>query len=515
MVFSFVNNTSIGSRCFMDFGGGHSWGSPTSVTGNRIIEPTGEFAIRLGNGGPYLVADNVIRSRPGKTTPEVHLTWGDQALIGNTYTIANAVKTAGRFRILDEKVVDAKTISAAAPKLPPTPPNRKRKIFDVPAGADAAAIQAAIDQAAKLSGQRPVVHLPMGVYKIDRTLVIPAGCDVQLIGDGAAETATVLRWTGKPGGVLLKLAGPSHATVRDLGLYPGRATGLRIEDCDQPGGRVFADQLNVSGGSPSRKARVGLLVAGVEQSDVLLRDLQGGSFIRKWIQVVGGPARRAGKTAPGQVSIFCGATGSADHQYTVEKGGRLVVRSVYHEMSGAEPQGMLLKDAGVLSIDATRFSYKTSATRPLIALDGFRGDLTLLTGLLLPVASKHTARVQIAGDGSASRVLCMGNLFWVNEMGVDADKVWQDRAAPPAKAAMLLCNMNSGLKGAVGRSGFGRLDSRGVADDAFLRQMLAPLRQARVWLPPAAKKGVTNVRLRRVIIGVGPDGIGAELRARP
>lgn len=59
MVFSFVNNVSVGSRCFMDWAGGHSWGSPTSITGNRIIDYTGDFAIRLGNGGPYLVMDNV------------------------------------------------------------------------------------------------------------------------------------------------------------------------------------------------------------------------------------------------------------------------------------------------------------------------------------------------------------------------------------------------------------------------------------------------------------------------
>ena len=72
MVFSFVGNTSIGSDCFLDFAGGHTWGSPTSITGNRIIEPTGDFAIRLGNGGPYLVMDNIIKSRPGS---DKHRPW--------------------------------------------------------------------------------------------------------------------------------------------------------------------------------------------------------------------------------------------------------------------------------------------------------------------------------------------------------------------------------------------------------------------------------------------------------
>ena len=45
-------------------------------------------------------------------------------------------------------------------------------------------------------------------------------------------------------------------------------------------------------------------IMGVEQSDVLLRCAQGGTFADKWISVLGGPLRRAGKPAPGQVSVF-------------------------------------------------------------------------------------------------------------------------------------------------------------------------------------------------------------------
>ena len=513
MVFSFVNNTSIGSKCFLDFGGGHTWGSPTSITGNRIIEPTGEFAIRLGNGGPYLLMDNAIRSRPGKTAPAVHLTWGDQALVGNRYTVANPLKKAGRFRIVADEVVAAGAIEAGAAKLPPTPPRRRRSVFDLPAGATAEAIQAALDKAARLAGKRPVVHLPMGVYRIDRTLLVPAGCDVQVVGDGAAETATVLRWTGPGAGPVFRLAGPSRATLRDLALYPGKATGILIDNADQRGGRVFADQLNVGGGSPGRKSAFGVRVQGVEQSDVLLRCLQGGTYCGRWVEVVGSAARRAGKDAPGQVSVLAGATGSADAQYSVRGGGRLVVRSVYHEMSGDAPQGVGLDDAGSLAIDATRFSYKTSPTRPLILLDGFRGELTLVTALLLPVSSTHTARVRIAGDGSKCRALCMGDLFWVNEKGVSSEKVWLDRARPPAAAAMLLCNMNSGLKGALKAGGFGRLADRGRADDAFVLRMLAPLRTCRVWVPTGVPAGRTDVRMRRVIVGLGPGGTGLEVRA--
>ena len=66
MAFSVVNNTSVGSRCFFDFSTGHTWGSPVSLTGNRVLDPTGDWAVLLDNAGPYLVVDNVFRLS-GKT----------------------------------------------------------------------------------------------------------------------------------------------------------------------------------------------------------------------------------------------------------------------------------------------------------------------------------------------------------------------------------------------------------------------------------------------------------------
>ncbi|MBI3921733.1 MAG: hypothetical protein HY318_09985 [Armatimonadetes bacterium] len=511
MVFSFINNTSIGSNCFMDFSGGHTWGSPCSVTGNRILEPTGDWAIRLSNGGPYLVMDNIIKARTDATKPVVEMTWGDQVFVSNTYTVQNPVKETGKFRRIDEKVVDPGTISIAEPKLPPTPPRRQRRVFEVAAGTDAAAIQAAITAAAKLKGQRPVIHLPKGNYNIKTTLLIPAGCDVQLIGDGAAETATVLQWAGEPGGLVMKLDGPSAATVRDLAIYAPQGNGILIERCDQPGGKVFGDQVNLSGFGEAQKP-IGLLVNGVENCDVLMRCLQGAAFTTKWVKVVGGQQLQSGKPTRGQVSLYCGATGTSDAQYTVEKGGRLVVRSVYHEMSGDAPQGILLNNSGSLTIDATRFSYKTAPDKPLIKTEAFKGDLMLATSLLLPVNSSHTARIETTGDGSKTNLLCMGNLFWVNELGVDSDKVWLNRANPPASAAMLRCNVNSGVQGATKHGGFDFLDDRGEADDAFILKMLKPLLDARIWVPGNAPAGVTNVQLHRVICNAGKEGIGLELR---
>ena len=170
MAFSVVNNTSVGSRRFFDFSTGHTWGSPVSLTGNRVLDPTGDWAVLLGNAGPYLVVDNVFRLS-GKARG-VRMTWGDQTLAGNTYTREGAVEERGRFRRLGEKVVGEKQVPDTLPALPPTPPRRTRTVFEVPAGGGGEAIQRAIDQAARLAGRRPVVHLPLGSYPVDRTLVV-------------------------------------------------------------------------------------------------------------------------------------------------------------------------------------------------------------------------------------------------------------------------------------------------------------------------------------------------------
>jgi hypothetical protein len=240
--------------------------------------------------------------------------------------------------------------------------------------------------------------------------------------------------------------------------------------------------------------------------------LQGGSC-RTWVDVVGGPRRQRGEAAPGRVTVYTGATSTSEAQYAVHRGGHLVVRSVYHEVSGKSPQGILLNDSGTLSIDATRCSYNTTAERPLIKIDGYQGMFTLLTELLLPVDSQHTARVEITGSGHGTRVLCMDNLFWENGAGVTADAVWQDRSAPPAQSAMLLCNQNLAHGGANQRGGFDTLEDRGAASDAFIRRMLEPLRRARIRLPEVPRAGTTGVQLHRVICSAGKEGVGVELRA--
>ena len=78
--------------------------------------------------------------------------------------------------------------------------------------------------------------------------------------------------SGKDDGPVLRMAGPSRATLRDLEVNGAkRADGIVVEKCDQPGGRVYLEQLNVDAAQ-----RVGLMVDGVEVANVELHNMNHG-----------------------------------------------------------------------------------------------------------------------------------------------------------------------------------------------------------------------------------------------
>ena len=106
-----------------------------------------------------------------------------------------------------------------------------------------------------------------------------------------------------------------------------------------------------------------------------------------------------------------------------------MVRGVYHERSSDSLNGLHLTDSGMLSIDATRFSYATSERSPTVAADNFRGLFTLATCMLMPVETQETCRFELRGDGSRTSVLALNDQFWVQKPGTSADTVWLNRAA--------------------------------------------------------------------------------------
>lgn len=245
--FGIYASVSAGSRRFFQAGEVGNNAALPILQGNRVLDTTDPVAVYNGNLGPLILIDNEFRSRQGASGPVVKLdNWvsgRDAVSIGNRFTVAAPIKKrepTDRVLSIDDVQVNRGQISSELLALPPTPVRQARMVFEVERGANANAIQAAIDAAAEAARKgaiNPVVHLPAGDYAVDRTLTVPPMVRMQIAGD---SIGTVLQWSrSAEGQPMLRLAGPSKATVRDLRLIGSRQTGLAIDRADQPQGRIL------------------------------------------------------------------------------------------------------------------------------------------------------------------------------------------------------------------------------------------------------------------------------------
>lgn len=247
--FSLHNNTSVGSRRFLQAGNVGRNGAQFILQNNRVIDTTDPVSISVGNMGPLIMIDNQIRSTKIGNGPVVAMSGSaagrDVISIGNSYTVKNPIllpePKVDRLLTLQDKTVSRMSISDALPDTPLVARNLNRRVLEVPVGASAKMIQAIINIAASGTFDNPVIHLPSGEYPLDNTLTIPARTRLQLVGDGVSSCFI---WNGSAGRNMLELLGPSYATVRDLQFRPGTsraATAIKIDNADQIGGRILLD----------------------------------------------------------------------------------------------------------------------------------------------------------------------------------------------------------------------------------------------------------------------------------
>ncbi len=328
--FSIRHNTSIAATIFLDAREAENRGVPLAIQQNIIIRPRQTPAIAIANPGPVLLLENTLVSRPGLPRGAVVQlsapVKGDLVAAGNSFTGQDGIQVNGRFLDLGEKRLPNPAATPRLPFLPRTPPNMRPPIIEVKAGADAAAIQTAIDSAATRIGKGPVVHLPAGEYAITQTITIPAGVDVRLIGDGSSS---VLRWTGADGGVVLRLAGPSKAMLCDFTIRAaGKAAGIVAENCDQPNAQIFAEQVSLDGGQLGLCSR--LAQTYVELHDLSLANNQLG------VQVdAGNPPADVAWTAREHLAIFGGASCNNALGYAVSGGASLLLQDLCYSGGGS------------------------------------------------------------------------------------------------------------------------------------------------------------------------------------
>ena len=128
--------------------------------------------------------------------------------------------------------------------------------------------------------------------------MLPAGKAIKIVGDGGSENGTVIGWNGHGTGPGLRLRGPSRATVREMwfSFVNSGADAIAVDNADQPGGRIYCDQVVSAGNDPSKRCDVAVLVDGVENSDVTFLNGGWGDFTRGGVVVRGGPVLASGGT---------------------------------------------------------------------------------------------------------------------------------------------------------------------------------------------------------------------------
>jgi hypothetical protein len=395
--FAFRQNWSVESnRVWLDAGPS---GNPDFLAfqGNTIVDPVSPDPIQVNCMGPVQLVDNVIRSVDGQQGPVVKVAdFGPAAgfSIGNTFTRANAVSVNGSTYAVDDKVVPRASLALTPPGPHPFAPHVVRPIVEVPAGGD---VQAGVQSAVALKGQRPVVHVAHGDTNLASTLTIPAGVDLELMGDGGS---THFGWSGGAGPVI-DVLGPSTARLRDFSVDgKGKtADGVRVRGIDQAGGRVVGDQVDVTA------CVQGFDVHDLTAARIELRTMYFGSST--------GGLSVSNPAGSSLVVALGGATSNTQNPYSLAKDSRAVVEDVWYEGADAVTSFIKVRDRAAFTFQLGRFAPSDANTPTLDADASYQGTLAVLGLSTTPAKVKSgplgNGALLVFGGSGVNKVTDMAN----------------------------------------------------------------------------------------------------------
>jgi hypothetical protein len=460
--FSFIGNYSTGSAPFLSA----TWtGNPAFITvqGNTIRPAAAATSspIVLANQGPLILIDNRIGTgiRPAPAVLAEGQEDTDVFSIGNRFAAAVGLKVRGRLTTMDDRTKQA--IAFDEPVLPATPPHVGRKVFEVKAGAAASEVQAAIDAAARLKGQRPVVHLSGGRYE-GISITIPAS-DLQIVGDGLEATSL--------SGAIRLLGPASHVSLRDFSLEGTTKTGdgILITGADQPRARIYLQQVQAT--SSNRN----LLADGLNRATIDARNFNHTLAAVASVQLKGA----------GEIQVFSGASFGNAISYAAT-GGSLLVRDVWYDSAGIT----FLRASGkpTVTVAGTRVATPGNAPVPTFDLDDFSGTAAL-------IANQQDGRTVVStspgGSVLAAGLIGPGKQYFRSQGGGRTAFV---------NGKQRVRNENRG-------SAF--LPETGTPEPTFVRAALAQMRAGVPGPVDDLPPWVTDVRLDR--IGVSNFEIGIHI----
>jgi hypothetical protein len=497
-LFTLRGNYSIGSNQFLGPSEGTDNSANITIQGNTILDTTASQSINVGNLGPVVLIDNTVRSLSPATAPIVQVTGpaaSDLFSMGNTFTVASPTFSSGHYHSVQDQVVSRGSITPSPPVQPGTPQNLGRTVYE------ATTTGQIISGIASAAGtcNNAVVHIQPGTYNVSSTIVVPANCPIQIIGDGGYS---LLNWTGGSGGPLMQLTGPSKVTLSDFRMEGSGAAadGVDVTNADQANSRVFMEQLLLTLSGPN------LYVDHLDYTNVELHDFQhsGTSPVATSINVVGGPSAGGGSWLGGATSIFLGASSGNYISYGVSNGAHVAVDGVWHDGGGTPTPHEVASITGNSTFTyAGSPLYLPSGPTASIALNNFGGTAALINLLT-------QEPVNITGNGTGGQVLGLGLVgmppSFFNDTTSPADTteflnglVVCTGTFPPDTSPCP--NPNTG-EGAVEIA-----EAPSSPSTPFLTATLSQLRSTQPTVPAALPGGVTDARLYRVYVDNFATGI--------
>lgn len=472
--FSFRNNYSTGSRSFFV---AKKTGACAQITlQDNIVEDTAETPVQIGCSGSILLLDNLFNTPQGVVVdacPQGGLDNLTITAVGNHTRSEAWISDAPPGFRYDNKVWDGHSLPIRPLPAPLIPPQGFRPVFEVPVLAATHLIQEQINRAAALTGQRPLVHLPAGVYRIDQTLVIPPDCDLELLGDGGR---TMLKWTGGENQPVLQINGPSRVRLSDFNIHGGnRANGLEFAGCDQPLGRIRFDQAQAI------VQHTGLRVEGMLQTRIELENFYHyASGVGVQVQGVASPSSGPASALGAPVVIQGGASANNELSYALRDNGYLVVRDIWYETKLTNCTRFLNSSGrGVFSLHSAMVAPKSSSKAiPVIQVDNYEGGISFLQTQL----AYTSTRVRLNGAAGKNPLLWLGT-FFNNEPETDT---------PDFPLVVLDSFRMSGF------ADHQRLPERMSVTPEKLLALLEPIRQVDRGIQTPADQRSTDIQLHRV-----------------
>ncbi|MGZ5134940.1 MAG: glycosyl hydrolase family 28-related protein [Flavitalea sp.] len=245
-----------------------------------------------------------------------------------------------------------------------------RKIFDIPKNASSDKIQALINLAAGMKGARPIVHFGIGTYTLNKQLLIPAGCDMQLVGDGLIYASVIKRSRDFPKGKsMLKVLGPTDIVIRDIQFSDHDGTvsdihAIEFVNIDQPGSTAFLDQLHISASTSIE----------MNELDYLYVQKQN-SFFSTGNRVYGGKLVQEGK---GTAGLYCYGGQFAD--LTVRGNGKFVSKDCWWE--GPKRKPLDISGSGNITIDGVMIAPVNVDSNTTVSINNFNGRISIMNAYI-------------------------------------------------------------------------------------------------------------------------------------